>query len=881
MAKKIARLPAKSKTALKKIITVKNADGDPDTTATIVIQNKIKYTPKVSVIIPVYNVEQYLRECLDSVVNQTLREIEIICVDDGSTDSSLDILKEYASKDKRITVIGQQNLHAGVARNAGLAVARGEYLSFLDSDDFFETNMFEKMYNKAIETSAEICTCHVRIYNMSKNTYENCSWGLHDDLIPAKQPFAAKDIYEKIYQFNQGWVWDKIYKKSFVQKNKVRFQSQRSSNDVFFCFCNLTLATKIIVIPDALVTHRLHVKGSLENTREKSYFNIVNAVTKIKGFLEAKNLYKSVKVSFVNFAISNIIWNYETLKEPIKTFLLEYINKFYKELFNSINKKQYFNQANYEKMQNLLNKRHMGNPADYIPVVLATNKNYCLPCVVTINSIIQNADKTKKYAVFVLHSELDNTDIEHLESMCTDNVFVHCISVDINRLVGNNFDYTTAHYSKEMYYRILIADMFGIYNKVIYIDCDLVLNTDIANLYQTDLCDNVIAAIINPIIHSTDYIKNTLGVEPEKYFNSGVLIINIKKFKELKIKERCLNLLQEIKSLRFPDQDVLNIACQGSVLYLDIRWNYQWFFKIDNIQLPTYCKEQYDAASSNPYIIHYSSGKKPWKMRNLQYAESWWKYAKGTPAYMFYAKQIDYKQELCDWYFRLKKENLNLRADIILPCIALGTAAFVMQSSESVISVCFNSSLLKYGGDIAVGAMTIMTSVMQFAMLPLQGIAQGAQPITSYNFGAKNAGRVKKTFRLLLITCLTYSIALWAAVMIAPQMFVKIFTSDTSLAQFAAPMLRIYLGGLGLFGIQIACQMTFTSLGKAANSIVVAVVRKFVLLLPLIYIMPSLLADKTQAVYMAEPVADIIAVTFTAILFTFQFKKALKEITEV
>ena len=230
---------------------------------------------------------------------------------------------------------------------------------------------------------------------------------------------------------------------------------------------------------------------------------------------------------------------------------------------------------------------------------------------------------------------------------------------------------------------------------------------------------------------------------------------------------------------------------------------------------------------------------------------------------------------------KLKKENLKLRADIILPCIALGTAAFVMQSSESVISVCFNSSLLKYGGDIAVGAMTIMTSVMQFAMLPLQGIAQGAQPITSYNFGAKRADRVKKTFRLLLITCLTYSIALWAAVMIAPEVFVKIFTSDSTLAQFAAPMLRIYLGGLGLFGIQIACQMTFTSLGKAANSIVVAVVRKFVLLLPLIYIMPSLLADKTQAVYMAEPVADIIAVTFTAILFTFQFKKALKEITEV
>jgi len=227
---------------------------------------------------------------------------------------------------------------------------------------------------------------------------------------------------------------------------------------------------------------------------------------------------------------------------------------------------------------------------------------------------------------------------------------------------------------------------------------------------------------------------------------------------------------------------------------------------------------------------------------------------------------------------RIKKENLRLQGKIILPCIALGMAAFIMQSSESIISICFNSSLLRYGGDIAVGAMTIMVSVMQFAMLPMQGIAQGAQPISSYNYGARNAIRVKKTFRLLLITCLTYSFALWAAVMLFPEVFVKIFTPDTELIAFAAPMLRIYLGGLCIFGIQIACQMTFTSLGKALNSIVVAVVRKFVLLIPLIYIMPHIIPEQTTGVYMAEPVADVIAVTFTAILFTFQFRKSMKEI---
>ena len=226
----------------------------------------------------------------------------------------------------------------------------------------------------------------------------------------------------------------------------------------------------------------------------------------------------------------------------------------------------------------------------------------------------------------------------------------------------------------------------------------------------------------------------------------------------------------------------------------------------------------------------------------------------------------------------LRKKYMGLKPKIFLPCVALGLATFIMQASESVVTVCFNSSLLHYGGDIAVGAMTILTSVMQFAMLPLQGIAQGSQPIASYNYGAKNADRVKKTFRLLVITCLTYSTLLWAAVQIIPKVFVSIFTSDAKLVAFTAPMLKIYLGGLFLFGIQIACQITFTSLGKAVNSIIVAVMRKFVLLLPLIYIMPHVVSNPTIGVYMAEPIADIIAVLFTSVLFTFQFKKALAQI---
>ena len=227
---------------------------------------------------------------------------------------------------------------------------------------------------------------------------------------------------------------------------------------------------------------------------------------------------------------------------------------------------------------------------------------------------------------------------------------------------------------------------------------------------------------------------------------------------------------------------------------------------------------------------------------------------------------------------RLKVKNLLPLPKIVLPCIALGTATFIMQASESVIAVCFNASLLRYGGDIAVGAMTILTSVMQFAMLPAQGIAQGAQPILSYNYGAGSTNRVKKTYRILLVTCLIYSVTIFLAVMLFPKAFVSIFTPEAELIAFASRALRIYFSGMALFGIQIACQMTFVSLGNAASSVLVAVVRKFVLLLPLIYIMPLLVNDPTLGVYMAEPFADVTAVTFTAILFAFRFKKALKRL---
>lgn len=230
---------------------------------------------------------------------------------------------------------------------------------------------------------------------------------------------------------------------------------------------------------------------------------------------------------------------------------------------------------------------------------------------------------------------------------------------------------------------------------------------------------------------------------------------------------------------------------------------------------------------------------------------------------------------------KLKVSNFKLDFKIILPCMALGLAPFIMQASECIIIVCFNTSLQNYGGDLAVGAMTILSSVMQFAMLPLQGFAQGAQPISSYNYGAKNVERVIKTFKLLLIICLIYSTTLYVFVMAFPELFVSMFTQKVELIEFTAIAMRRYFLVLFVFGAQIACQMTFVSTGNAKSSIMVACARKFFLLLPLIYIMPAIMDNKTMAVYTAEPVADFLAVTFTVILFAFQFKKSINQLKTI
>jgi glycosyltransferase involved in cell wall biosynthesis len=266
---------------------------------------------KISVIIPCYNSEKYLRECLDSVISQTLREIEIICVNDGSEDGSLAILEEYARDDERITVVTRENGGAGAARNTGLAIAKGEYLAFLDADDFFERTMLEKMYSKAIECDADIVICRTKGLDTKTKQFTDMSWSIQE--MPEKPVFSYKDIHRH-FEFSLGWPWDKLFKKSHIDAHMLQFQEIQNSNDSYFVDMAVYKSNRITVLNEILVTHRTNVATSLSETLEKDPLCYYSAIRAIKNELIRMGIFFDVEQRFVNWALTHSFFHLFSLK---------------------------------------------------------------------------------------------------------------------------------------------------------------------------------------------------------------------------------------------------------------------------------------------------------------------------------------------------------------------------------------------------------------------------------------------------------------------------------------------------------------------------------------------------------------------------------------
>ena len=603
---------AKAKNMQNKIITVKNAEGEPDTKAEILIQNKITYTPKVSVIIPVYNVEEYLRECLDSVVNQTLKEIEIICVDDGSTDNSLEILKEYAKKDSRITVITQQNLHAGVARNAGLAVARGEYLSFLDSDDFFEHNMLEEMHKKVIETKADICICKCSTIDANNIVNERAlDFSLQSHLF-SKEIISAQDIPNKIFHICQGYPWDKIFKRNFIEKINIKFQSLMNTNDAYFVYTSLCLAERITYLNNRLVYKRHKHEKSLTSNRSKYPYCFISAIEQIKKSLEHHKIFKIVNKSFWEWAISLCIIQLKTLDKDAKY-----------QLFTRLHEK--FNE--WENIDSSAKGTNRFRAIDYIkkevnfPVIniaYATDKNFFNLCLVSIVSILKNS-VYEDFNFIILHTELTEKEFLQLEELKKIKKFDYqFIYIDENIFKDFPLVWTT----KETWYRCSLADKLPTLNKILYLDTDTIVRKSLLPLWQINMSDKLVAAVEDVSLSIEK--AETVQLKDNFYFNAGVLLLNTAEWRKRKIFEKIKNYVKKNEVYQ-ADQGTLNILTDGSKIKLSPEYNFMEVWWRNNI-----C--QYDKENSiiykrcDPTIIHFTGPKPTEKKCQNSFKEEFIKY---------------------------------------------------------------------------------------------------------------------------------------------------------------------------------------------------------------------------------------------------------------
>lgn len=271
--------------------------------------------PKVSVIIPIYNARVHLGECLDSILCQTLTDIEVLCVDDGSTDGSLDLLNEFAERDSRLTVLRQSNSGAGAARNTGLAMARGEYLSFLDADDFFEPTMLAEAYGQCVEDEADICVYGARYFDAASGEFVRAEWLLKTELLPDAIPFSYKDVLDNVFVFVAPAPWNKMFRREFVVEQGLRFQELKRANDLLFTRLALVKAQRITVVDKTLANYRVGAGANLQAANHETPLEFYQALIALKSELVDFGVFAEVERSFVNDAVGNCLYNLNSLRD--------------------------------------------------------------------------------------------------------------------------------------------------------------------------------------------------------------------------------------------------------------------------------------------------------------------------------------------------------------------------------------------------------------------------------------------------------------------------------------------------------------------------------------------------------------------------------------
>ena len=619
--------------------------------------------PKVSVIIPIYNVEKYLRQCLDSLVNQTLADIEIICINDGSTDGSLSILEEYASKDERIKVISQENQGQGVARNRGIELSSGEYIGFVDPDDWGELNMYEEMYSKAKFYDPDIVECtYNQYYEYSKKskTRPNAIL-LQEDTI-----FNWKENPDYIFKSTNLSVWNKLYKSSFVKNNNIKFADTKLAQDHIFTIKSRIFANKIIFINKPLYNYRI-CKGSACKKETLETLKVINIVNLVKDFLQEQNLLPELNKYFIDYAALTLGRQFVYVPEKHKKNFENDIKKtFSKEIFNKYKLYKIGCKNNFEKIFSLKNSELFGeklkiltlcgkqiflkrkhlyenlknnlNYTNKIPIVLAADANYAPYMYVTILSLLENKYDTSYYDIYLLVPQKFPSKLKKKFYKLLDNYINFQITfIDMGTEFSNS-EKQTKHITYPTYFRLKMPQLLKNYSKVIYLDTDTIILEDLNKLYNINLDNYYIGGVIAAgyllnIDKTINYYQKIGLPDLTSYINAGVTLWNLKKIREDNLSDKLCSFVQN--NYKTADQDIVNLLFYNHIKIIDLKYNLMTKYKKEILNNNKEITEIYgdnniQEALTNPIIIHYADKIKPWNNKRAWLSGYWWKYANKT-----------------------------------------------------------------------------------------------------------------------------------------------------------------------------------------------------------------------------------------------------------
>ncbi len=622
---------------------------------------KSSVSPLISVIIPVFNAEKYIRKCLDSVTGSTLKDIEIICVDDGSTDGSLAILKEYESKDERIKVLTQAQQYAGTARNNGLAIARGEYIHFLDADDWIDIYAYEKWYEIAKENHAEVCMC--MHYNIDIQTGESIP--VRDIAYGKKQDqYLYVSNYKKdaeYFIFGVQVPWNKIYLRSYLIDNRIRFPNLICAEDVPFYFEVMYKAETIAIVRERWLYHTVNNKESLDgsDTRlanfdvEYQFFEIIWDMMKDATVNEKRLVLKSCIGNSLFYYRKSIGTNYEkTIKDSLIRYWTEKISFLGDDLFGAGWFKSYLNIIKNDKKAT---REVMVRPVDFSGNVktfaFSFDEKYVKYFSVTLLSLIAHANPESRYEIIVFYDRLSHEKKEIVKRLLPANFSIRFIRVTtyVNEILGDvKSKVSSKQWDVSTFYDILVPLLMPEYERVLHCDSDIVFKGCPDEIFNIPfdgkkliaVKDTVQLAILkypeNKFLQKQmAFINQDIGIRDLRYyFNGGILLFNNREIDREEYIDRAL------KALSFPllptvDQDALNYIFKGEVKIVSQRYNYQYHLlnELSDNDLNNSIVSEYVAVGREPVVVHYTTSAKPWKKPSCALGSLFWEYARLSPFY--------------------------------------------------------------------------------------------------------------------------------------------------------------------------------------------------------------------------------------------------------